>query len=251
MKIIDMNVSLGNRDVHGRVITPELLIEMMDDYKIDYAVAYHEYARAEHKSGNALMAEISKASGGRIGMCAVVDPSLGADCLPGEGNFKQRLSVLGAEAIRIFPTHLRVAFHPFYWDEVFEAANELSMPVIIDENYVPTHVSEVFYRLPDMAEKYPNIKFIIIRYGINGGRNIMPLLCKCKNVYFTIEKMLDYMQIEEIYEKAGCDKLLFGSEYPELKPAGALGLAMYADIPESEREKILYKNWEDIRYVHS
>jgi predicted TIM-barrel fold metal-dependent hydrolase len=197
------------------------------------------------------MAEISKASGGRIGICAVVDPSLGADSLPGEGTFKQRLSVLGAEAIRIFPTHLRVAFHPLYWDEIFEAANELSMPVIIDENYCPEQVSEVFYQLPDMASKYPNIKFIVIRYGINGGRNIMPLLCKCKNVYFTIEKMLDYMQIEEIYENAGCDKLLFGSEYPELKPAGTLGLVMYADIPESEREKILYKNWEDIRYDHS
>jgi hypothetical protein len=54
MKIIDMNVSLGNRDIYGRVVTPELLIEMMDDYKIDYAVAYHEYARAEHKSATRL-----------------------------------------------------------------------------------------------------------------------------------------------------------------------------------------------------
>jgi predicted TIM-barrel fold metal-dependent hydrolase len=79
----------------------------------------------------------------------------------------------------------------------------------------------------------------------------MPLVRKCKNVYFTIEKMLDYMQIEEIYELAGCDKLLFGSEFPELPHAGALGLAMYADIPAEEREKILYKNWEDIRYDHS
>ena len=59
------------------------------------------------------------------------------------------------------------------------------------------------------------------------------------------------MQIEEIYEKYGCDKLLFGSEFPELPVAGTLGLAMFADIPAEEKEKILYKNWEDIRYDHS
>ena len=251
MKIIDMNVSIGNKDARGREITPELLIEMMDDYRIDHAVAYHEYARFEHKSGNALMADISKNSGGRIGVCAVVDPSLGADCLPGEGSFKERLASLGAEAIRVFPTHLRVVFHPFYWEEIFEAANELSMPIIIDEYYYPDRISEMFCRLPDMAAQYPRIKFIIIRYGINGGRHIMPLIAKCKNVYFTIEKMLDYMQIEEIYEKYGCDKLLFGSEFPELPVAGTLGLAMFADIPAEEKEKILYKNWEDIRYDHS
>ncbi len=251
MRIIDMNASLGRRDPHNNEVTAASLIEMMDDYKIDYAVAYHEYARAEHKSGNELMSQISKDSGGRIGMCAVIDPSLGADCLPGKGTFKERLSACGTEAMRIFPTHLRVVFHPFYWEEVLEAANELSMPLIIDEYYDPLHIPEFFCRLPDMALQYPNIKFIIIRYGTNAGRHIMPLLSKCKNVYFTMEKMLDYMQIEEIYEKVGCDKLLFGTEYPELPVAGALGLVLFADIPNEEKEKILSKNWEAIRYVHS
>lgn len=251
MKIIDMNVSIGNRDSKGRIITPELLLEMMDDYRIDHAVAYHEYARAEHKSGNALMAEIAKNSGGRIGACAVIDPSLGADCIEGEGSLTERLRASNFECIRVFPTHLRVVFHPFYWEEVLDAANELSMPVIIDEYYSSEHISEMFCRLPDMAEQYPNVKFVIIRYGINCGRHIMPLIRKCKNVYFTIEKMLDHMQIEEICEMAGCDKLLFGSEFPALPPAGTLGLATYANIPADEREKMLYKNWEEIRYDHS
>ena len=246
-----MNVSIGNRDSKGRIITPELLLEVMDDYKIDHAVAYHEYARAEHKSGNALMARIAKESGGRIGACAVIDPSLGADCIEGEGSLVDRLRASEFECIRVFPTHLRVVFHPFYWEEVLDAANELSMPIIIDEYYFPDRISEMFCRLPDMAAQYPNVKFVIIRYGLTCGRHIIPLARKCKNVYFTIEKMLDYMQIEELYEVAGCDKLLFGSEFPELPMAGTLGLAMYADIPSEEKEKILYKNWEDIRYDHS
>lgn len=251
MKIIDMNVSIGNTDATGRTVTPELLLAMMNDYHIERAVAYHEYAKAEHQTGNALMAKIAGESGRRIGACAVIDPALGADSLAGEGSLADRLRAANFECIRIFPTLQRVAFHPFYLEEILDAANALSMPLIIDENYFPERVCDVFYQLPDMAAQYPSVKFVIVRYGINGARNIMPLLCKRKNVYFTVEKMLDHMQIEEIYEKAGCDKLLFGSEFPALPPAGALGLVTYADIPDAEKEKILCENWEGIRYEHS
>ncbi len=251
MKIIDMNVSIGNRDAKGREITPALLLAMMEDYRIDRAVAYHEYAKAEHRSGNALMAKIAKESGGRLGACAVIDPALGADSLPGEGTLTERLRAGDFECIRIFPKLQRVAFHAFYLEEILDAANTLSLPLIIDQDHPAPRISEVFYNLPDMAAKYPNVRFVIIRYGINGGRNILPLLGKCQNVYFTVEKMLDHMQIEEIYEKAGCDKLLFGSEFPELPPAGTLGLVSYANIPAAEKEKIFFKNWEGICYDHS
>lgn len=251
MKIIDMNVSIGNRDAKGREITPALLLAMMDDYRIERAVAFHEYAKAEHCSGNALMARIAKESGGRIGACAVIDPGLGADSLPGTGTLTDRLRAGGFECIRIFPKLQRVAFHAFYLEEILDAANELSLPLVIDQDHPASRISEVFYNLPDMAAKYPKVKFVIIRYGINGGRNIMPLLGKCQNVYFTVEKMLDHMQIEEIYERVGCDKLLFGSEFPELPPAGTLGLVSYANIPAAEKEKIFYQNWEGIRYDHS
>ena len=54
--------------------------------------------------------------------------------------------------------------------------------------------------------------------------------------------------IEEIYGKYGVDKLLFASQYPELPYAGTLGLVYFADIPSVDKEKILYKNWEGIKY---
>ncbi len=47
----------------------------------------------------------------------------------------------------------------------------------------------------DLAAQYPNAKFILVRCGLCRGRHVMPLLQKCKNVYFTIENMLDNEQI--------------------------------------------------------
>ena len=249
MRIIDMSVSLGKRDSKGRIVTPELLLDMMKTYRIDHVVAYHEYSCYEHKVGNALMKKIADESDGKIGLCVTVDPILGADNLPGEGSLTERLASIGAECMRIFPSQDRVTFHPFYLGEIFEAANELSMPIIIDDTFSISSPAMFFANIPEVSKQYPRAKFVVIRYGTCGSRHIFPLVKNCKNVYFTIEKMLDYMQIEEILELAGsCDNLLFGSCFPEVPPAGALGTAFYCDIPQSEREKILYKNWEDIRY---
>ena len=248
MRIWDMNVALGATDVKGEKLTPERLIKVMDDYRIDRAVAYHTLAKFEHRSGNAEMARISKESNGRIGMCAVIDPVLGADSLYGQGTFVQRLKSCGAEAIRVFPTELRVTFSPFYFKEILEAAEELSMPILVDENLTSPIVHPIFSYLPDMAESYPSVKFVFMRYGICCQRHILPLVTRCKNVYFTIEKMLDYHQIEEICVNGGDDKLLFGSGYPALPYAGTMGLGIYADISEKEREGIFSKNWEAIRY---
>ena len=251
MKIVDMNVALGEKNEDGKELTPELLYGMMEAYGIDRAVAYHATAKLDHPTGNALMSNIAKESGGRIGFCAVIDPALGSNSLEGEGSLAARLRTSGAEAIRVFPTKLRVAFHPFYFEEVLEAAEELSMPIIIDDNYPVSPVPELFSRLPDMARAYPGIKFIIIRYGTCNGRHIKPLATKCDNVYFTVEKMLDYQQIEELCAAGASSKLLFGSEYPMLDVGGALGLVLCADISDEERRSILAENWEAIKYVNS
>lgn len=249
IKITDMSVSVGKRDSKGRIVTPELLLDMMKTYRIDHVVAYHDYACLEHKSGNALMKKIADESDGKIGLCVNIDPLLGADNLPGEGSLSARLSAIGAECMRIFPTLDRVTFHPFYLGEIFEAANELSMPIIIDDTFSVSSPAQFFAMIPEISKQYPKAKFVVIRYGICGSRHIFPIVKNCKNVYFTIEKLLDCMQLEEIFEITGnCDNLLFGSCFPEVPPAGALGTAFYADIPQCEREKILYKNWEAIRY---
>ena len=240
MKIIDMNISIGGEDAVGATIDQDYLQQLMDCYHIDEAVCWHQHALLDPMDGNQQMAQISAVSGGRVHTCAVLDPILGADCLPGTGTLLERLHQFKPACIRIFPTSCRMVLHPFYWEEILDAAQALGLPLILDGEYT----TDVFCNLPQMSVQYPNIKFILIRYGVCNARHIMPLLAKCKNIYFAIDRMLDHLQIEEICEKYGCDKLLFGSGYPERPMEGILGLALYADIPDNARDQILYKNWE-------
>lgn len=240
MKIIDMNLSVGGMDADGVEIDAAYLYRLMDTYRIGEAVCWHQHALLDPADGNRKMVQIAAASQGRLHTCAILDPMLGADNLPGTGNLKERLQQMKPACLRVFPTANRMVWHPFYWEEILDAAQALALPLILDGEYT----QDVFCNLPQMSLDYPDIKFIMIRYGACNGRHIMPLLAKCRNVYFTIDRMLDHLQIEEIWEKQGADKLLFGSGYPERPMEGILGLALYADIPANAREQILYKNWE-------
>lgn len=242
MKITDMNLTIGCRDSEGQLIDMEYLLALMEQYQISHGVCYHQHAKLDPKEGNGKMAALAAKTGGKVGVCAVLDPVLGAENLPGTGTLTERLSAFKPEALRVYPDDCRIPFHPFYWEEILDAANTLGLPLILDCGYTP----EFWCRMPDMAAQYPDIKFVLLRQGCCGGRAIFPLLQNRKNVYFTMERMTDHLQIEEIAEKCGCDGLLFGSGYPERPHAGALGLALYADISAADREKILYKNWEGI-----
>lgn len=242
MKIIDINLTLGGRDSLGREMDLSYLLALMADYRIDHGVCYHQHALLDPKDGNSKMAALSKKSGGKLSVCAVLDPILGAENLPGEGTLLHRLEVFRPACLRILPAYVRLPFHSFYWQEILEAANALGLPLIVDYDYN----DEFFCNIPEISAQYPNVKFVLIRQGCCQDRRIFPLLQNRKNVYFTVERMLDNLQLEEIEDLCGCDKLLFGSGYPERPHAGALGLVMYANIQQDNREKILCKNWERI-----
>ena len=241
--IIDVNVSVNGRDAFGKRITPSVLLETLDFNHITHAVCYNEFAQRDVRKGNSDMRQIAEASNGRLGLSVLLDPALGAESLPGEGTLIERLQEWKPESIRILTEDMRAVFSVFYWEEILDAANALSLPVLIDQTYTP----DFFYHLPEVAAHYPNAKFILVQYGFCGSRNIFPLVKKCSNVYFTADMMLDNHQIEEIVERGNGDKLLFGTAYPKVTMAGALGLALYADISEENRDKLLYKNWEAIK----
>lgn len=240
MKIIDVNMSIGHKDYRGNIVTEKDIVSLIEEYHIDHAVCYHAHTWLDPKDGNTKMAQIAANSQGKIGLCLVLDPILGAENLPGQGSLQERIAALKPQCLRVFPKMCRVPFHPFYWEEILKAANALSLPLIVDEPYKP----EFFCHLPNTSAQYPNVKFVLIEQGCCEGRRIYPLATKCNNVYFTCERMLDNQQIEEMEARGCCEKLLFGSGYPNRPHAGALGLVLYANISQDNREKILSKNWE-------
>ena len=242
-RITDVNMCIGSRDAYNKYVDIKELNRIMEHYRIQHSACTNEYWIVNPLQANIDMKKSADESEGKIGFTAYLDSSLGADNLPGEGTLTERLKKLSPESTRIYQIPDRSTFSAFYWEEILDAVNELKLPLIIDGNYTDT----LFVNLPDIARQYCDIKFVLVRNGLCHMRQVIPLLKKLDNVYFTVDTMLDNLQIEEIYDKCGVDKLLFGSSYPRLAPSGALGLVLYADIPDAAKQKILNDNWEGIR----
>ena len=240
MESVDVNVCLGARDAGRRAVTPETLLQVMDDYRITRAVAYHVRALYDPMRGNDGMKAAALQSGGRLGLSVVLDPALGAENLSGTGTLRERLGAFGAELVRVCPDNARTVFHPFYWAEILDAVSECALPLAIDSEY-----SEGFFRdFPQIAAQYPKIRFVLLRYGLCRSRHINPLLRAFRNVYVTMDTMLDNRQVEQAAEDGFAGQLLFASGYPAIAPSGPMGLAMYAGVTDAQREAILHGNWE-------
>ena len=104
----------------------------------------------------------------------------------------------------------------------------------------------MYDKVAEIASMYPDVKFVLHGFGLTGSRIVFPLLEKTENVFFTVTKMMDYRQIEEITERGVVSRLLFSGGYPENPPEGALGLIRFAEITDREKQMIFSENWEAI-----
>lgn len=244
MEIVDINAAIGAPAKSPRYKDEKGLIAYLDDYRISSAVVWHTLADRIPEEGNAKMLAIAAQNPERIYPCMLLEPSLDGLGLPGPGSAHDRLRQAHPVAVRVIQGEsAHFLMDRFYAQDLLKPLEDTRMPMIVDGAY-----SKLFFHaLPEMAQAYPHIPIILLRYGLNESRVIMPLLKYTKNVYFDMSTMLDCGQIEEIVERYGSERLLFGSGLPAYVPAGALGLLLYAEISEADRENIAHANFERLK----
>ena len=189
---------------------------------------------------NCMLIEMAAASGGKLRACMALNPSLVNLGLPGEGTPVERLKALRPSAVRVFPDEQKFLFNSFYASDILDACQELHMPVIVTKAYDDMFIHD----LPDVCEKYPDVPIILPRFGQNKSRYYFPILKKLPNVYLDMSIMLDVASIEEICQRFGSERLVFGSALPNYEPSGAYGLLFYANISQQEKENIAHANFE-------
>jgi len=241
MKIIDVNCAVGAPLKSDRFTTLEGLYRWMDDYHIDSAVTYQAESIREPERYNLEMCQMAAESDGKLRACLMLNPSLESLGLPGEGSPVERLKALRPSAVRLFPDEQQYIFDPFYCEEVLEVCQQLRIPLLISKW---PYDQLFFHCLPEVARAYPEVPIILPRAGQNKSRYYFPILKKLPNVYLDMSISLDVGWIEEVCNRFGSHRLLFGSGMPNYEPSGAFGLLMYSNITDEERENIAHANFE-------
>jgi predicted TIM-barrel fold metal-dependent hydrolase len=125
--------------------------------------------------------------------------------------------------------------------EICEVAQGFGLPVLYD---VMGEVSVVEL----LATEYPNVTFIIPHLGsfADDWRAQLALidhLVRHPNVYTDTSGIRRFDLLEQAVRRAGARKILFGSDGPWLHPAVELAKVRALELPRSEEQLLLGKNF--------
>jgi predicted TIM-barrel fold metal-dependent hydrolase len=204
-------------------------------------VAYHSAAHWDLWRGNEEMRQTAECSSGRIRHAYVLRPSLESAEVPDGPTMLKKLRQEKPVAVRLFPILHRYLADSFYCGEILEILNELAMPVMFESDQRPAYET-----IPNLAKDFPQIRFILLRQGLNQSRFTLPLLKKTENVFFDSSVMIDAGLIDEIVQKFGSQRLLFGSGQPFYVPAGSLAMILYGRFSDQDKQNILWNNWQEL-----
>lgn len=243
MKIIDINVMLGEFSTPTRYQDTDGLIKYLDDYRITSAVVGHNAAQMVPWQYNAEISCISNDSNGRIMACHILDPMLAEQSEPGEGTLMERLRINQPTAIRMMPSTQKYPLNAFFCDQVLETLHDLRLPLLLDASEISSLAD-----IPHLARDFPNMPIVILRHFFTYSRSITPLLTKLDNVFIDINTLIDTGYIEELVDNYGVsEKLLFGSGLPHHVPAGGLSMVLYSQMDDIHKHNILHANWERLQ----
>ena len=214
----------------------------MNKYGIDKAVVCPVKPFNYHfASENNFIAKTSeKYSNKLIGFCRV-DPRQKAKAVKEVQRCVEKLGLKG------------IFLHP--WEETFQISDDIDVPVIeAAEHYkLPVMISgghlrvSRAFQISDIASRFPKVKFIITSGGqinISGSALFEAETMIKENPNITIETSGIYREdfIEEIVEKYGKERVVFGSNSPEYHIGFELKRAQWAHLSSEKIEALSWTN---------
>jgi predicted TIM-barrel fold metal-dependent hydrolase len=143
------------------------------------------------------------------------------------------------------PYHPRtgIPYNHEIWKPWYEYGNRMRSYALIHPS--PNVVVEV----NDLAEKYPEISFIMAHSGgsFHDARTAMEIALKHRNVFLEITlTSVTYRVIEFMVHHLGADRVLFGTDQPMRDPIPQFGWMAYSHCSYEEKKKMFGLNMRKI-----
>jgi len=243
VKFFDVNCRIGRSRVQprGTIESADDLLKEMDFFGIERALVYHAMAREfEPVEGNeALMREIRGHD--RLVPCWTL-PAPDARGPFDVREYIARAVDAGVRAVRIFNAPTEHNFPLTRWSAgtILEPLAERRMPLILEAEGINwDHVHNV-------CNEFPTLPVIVARPKYSEARHIFSLFDRVENLYIEISWFHVHRGIEEVVERFGAGRLLFGTGMPLFSPSVAIGMVMYAGVSDDEKTQIAGQNLQEL-----
>ncbi len=242
--VIDFHGHTGRWDCYDMHDDPATMLRSMDMVGIDRSCVFNIFY-PDGTTGNDITAQFVARHPDRFIGFAYVSPLL-PDGMVAE--LERSINVLNLRAIKLYSPYAPYKLDHPIWDPVYQFAHDRELAIIAHTggDLIGTAYPEQF---GNAAPRFPNAIFVAGHAGNAEPYRSQAIAAaqRCPNFYLeTCSTFRTPGVIEELVEKAGADRVLFGSDTPLMDPRPQLGKIITADISDEAKRLVIGENAQRI-----
>lgn len=246
-RYFDCDVMIGTSQIPIPDEAPDAsaLLKQMDRYGIDKALIYYRDGLNGRGAGEAAKSD-------RLELCWVLSLVLSGpkDHLEDQVD---RMMESGAKAARFLtsdgPSDPPLIIKPFLLGKLFEKLQQHRAPLLIEGAPLYRQEGMARYGLEDIdaiCSEFPDVPIILLRTHRSLETQLVLMMRKHRNIYYSHTLTTLYGQLEQSVEKMGVDRVLYGSQMPYADPSLPIGMLNYADLTPDQKSRIAGGNLQTL-----
>jgi len=237
MKVFDCNCCIGKISVPlpGFIENAKDLIAIVEKAGLDEALIYHTLSKEYSPilGNQKILQETGEYK--NLFPCWTILPHHTGE-VPSADKFVEEMIEKRVFAVRIFPKTHNWILSEWSAGHMLKALEERRIPVFID--FEETDWSQIY----SLCSRHPNLPVVLTRVPYWSSRQVYALLAETENAYIETSFFQLYNGIEDICDKFGANRILYGSAVPYFNMAPSMMAIKYADITDAEKAKIAGAN---------
>ena len=251
MRLFDSSVYLGPWPSSAETI-PDVtsLVDNLKLLNIHSALVNHTLAwqHNPHFGNNVLMDEIRNHP--LLEACWGLTPGPALEPYGGLTGLEKALIDNNIRSVRLFPKDHVVSLDNWMTGDFFDLLNRLNLVVFLDADQVFVQVGRYDYDatrfsvINDICQSFTDISLVINRTGYRPYQSLIQLMQQCDNLFLDLSYLATHQGVEDIVQRFGPGRLVFGTSMPLAEAGGAIARLTYAGIPEKAKQEIASLNLE-------
>lgn len=206
-----------------------------------YAAMAKYYSPLE---GNAHLHNLIGSAKG-IHACYVVLPS-GTGEFPAGRQLEQLLTKNQVSAVRMCPKIHDYEISLWNCSDLYKVLEGLCMPLFLDFDLQHWSDPVPWDAIHALCSSFPELPVVLTRIGCGYNRNLFNLMERCENLHFEMSYFAANLGIETVVRRFGADRLLFGTDAPVHTPSCPIGMLVYSELSDIEKQMIASGTLENL-----
>jgi hypothetical protein len=240
-QVIDSNCRIGPSTIPpSRAIeTTDQVKEELDLARVDKAVVYHAWARQhDPPTGNRELLEAIRGDPRFLPAWVLLPHHTEEAGIPEQ--LLQEMTEIDAALARIFPKDHNFSLSEWCCGPLLSALEERRMPTMVDLGQIS------YEEIHAVCSAHPGLPLLLSEVAYRADRLVYPLLKAHPNLRLETSRYQTHRGIESICRRFGSERLVFGSQTPDLACGPMAMTVRYARISEDEKAGIMGGNLQEM-----